>query len=280
MSGVATGISGTTLAILGGSALLSAGAGVAGAVIAGNASDTASKRYQEGEAANRAAMEADNARARQDQQPYAQAGMGGVQGLQGYQQTGQDALAQQRALAGLDGPEAQQAALAALEGSPQFAAMMQQSEEAILQNASATGGLRGGNVQGMLAQNRSGILASLIQQQYANLGGLAGAGQNAAGNIAQLGQGAAAGQAAGTLNAGQLAGQSFANQGNAAANAALAQGAAYQGGLNGVANAANTFAGQYGGMQAAGGGGLQGGGSYANARPYAANVGSLNLSNL
>ena len=262
-------MSGVIAAISAG-ALVSAGAAVGGALISANASDTASKRYQEGEAANRAAMEAANARARQDQQPYAQAGMGGVQGLQGYQQTGQDALAQQRALAGLDGPEAQQAALAALEGSPQFAAMMQQSEEAILQNASATGGLRGGNVQGMLAQNRSGILASLIQQQYANLGGLAGAGQNAAGNIAGLGQGAAAGQAAGTLNAGQLAGQSYANAGNASANAALAQGAAYQGGLNGVANAANTFAGQYGGMQAAGGGGLQGGG-LQGANPYGFN---------
>ena len=40
----------------------------------------------------------------------ADVGLGGVGGLQGYQQTGMDAMAQQRALQGLDGPEAQAAA--------------------------------------------------------------------------------------------------------------------------------------------------------------------------
>jgi hypothetical protein len=94
-----------------------------------------------------------------------------------YAVAGRDALAQQRALAGLDGPEAQQAALAALEQSPQFQTMMQQSEQAILANASATGGLRGGNVQQALAQNRPALLSQLIDQQYGRLGGLAGAGQ-------------------------------------------------------------------------------------------------------
>lgn len=94
-----------------------------------------------------------------------------------YQQAGRDALAQQRALAGLDGPEAQQAAIAMLEQSPQFEEMIRQSEQAILANASATGGLRGGNVQQGLAQNRPAILTDLINQQYNRFGGLAAAGQ-------------------------------------------------------------------------------------------------------
>jgi len=104
-----------------------------------------------------------------------------------YAQAGRDALAQQRALAGLDGPEAQQAALAQLENSPQFQTMMQQSEQAILANASATGGLRGGNVQQALAQNRPALLSQLIDQQYGRLGGLAGAGQQGSQFTAGLG---------------------------------------------------------------------------------------------
>jgi hypothetical protein len=94
-----------------------------------------------------------------------------------YAAAGRDALAQQRALAGLDGPEAQAAAFAMIENSPQFQSMVDQSEQAILANASATGGLRGGNVQQSLAQNRPQILSDLINQQYNRFGGLAAAGQ-------------------------------------------------------------------------------------------------------
>jgi hypothetical protein len=133
--------------------------------------------------------------ARADLAPYAQAGMAGIGGLGAFQGAGVDAVGMQRALAGLDGPEAQAAAIAQLEQSPQFAAMLQQGENAILQNASATGGLRGGNTQAALAQFRPALLSSLIEQQYARLGGLAAAGQNAASNVAGLGQASAAGQA-------------------------------------------------------------------------------------
>jgi hypothetical protein len=107
--------------------------------------------------------------------------------LGGYQAAGGDALAQQRALAGLDGPEAQQAAISQLEQSPQFQAMLQQSEEAMLANASATGGLRGGNTQAALAQLRPALLSQIIEAQYARLGGLSSMGYGAA---SQVGQGA------------------------------------------------------------------------------------------
>lgn len=136
------------------------------------------------------------AQGRADLQPYAQAGQSGLGGLGTFQGAGVDAVGMQRALAGLDGPQAQQAAIAQLETSPQFAAMLQQGENAILQNASATGGLRGGNTQAALAQFRPALLSSLIEQQYARLGGLAAAGQSAASNVAGLGQASAAGQAA------------------------------------------------------------------------------------
>jgi hypothetical protein len=129
-----------------------------------------------------------------------------------YAQAGRDALAQQRALAGLDGPEAQQAALSQLENSPQFQSMVQQSEQGILANASATGGLRGGNTQQALAQNRPQLLSQLIDQQYGRLGGLAGAGQQGSQFTSGLGAQYA-----------NMAGNNFAAQGQSQSGSLLAQ---------------------------------------------------------
>jgi hypothetical protein len=129
---------------------------------------------------------------------------------------GTSAFNQQMALVGVGGADAQRAALQAIEQGPEFAALAQQGENAILQNAAATGGLRGGNVQGALAQFRPQILSGLIEQQYSRLGGLASAGQNAA---------------AGVGTAGMQTGQNISNlmqqQGAARAGSALAQGQAF-----------------------------------------------------
>lgn len=113
-----------------------------------------------------------------------------------YTEGGEEALQAQQALIGLSGRDAQQAAIAQLEGSPQFLALTQQGEEAILQNASATGGLRGGNTQAALAQFRPQMLSNLINQQYQNLGGLTSIGQNAAAMTGNAGMQTAANQAA------------------------------------------------------------------------------------
>jgi hypothetical protein len=101
---------------------------------------------------------------------------------------GTTAFGQQMNLAGAAGPDAQRAALQAIEQGPEFAALTRQGENAILQQASATGGLRGGNIQAALAQFRPQILSGLIEQQYGRLGGLATVGQNAATNQATFGQ--------------------------------------------------------------------------------------------
>jgi hypothetical protein len=100
--------------------------------------------------------------------------------LSPYTEGGEEALQAQRALLGLAGDEEQARAIQDLQGSAQFRSTVQQGEEAILQNASATGGLRGGNVQGALAQFRPQVLSNLIQQQFQNLGGVSSMGQNAA----------------------------------------------------------------------------------------------------
>ena len=116
-----------------------------------------------------------------------QAGISEAQGqLQPFASAGQDATQAQAALSGALGPEAQRAAVAELEGSPMFQSLVQQGEQGILQNASATGGLRGGNVQGALAQFAPQMLNQQIQQRFANLGGIAGRGLAASQQTAEL----------------------------------------------------------------------------------------------
>jgi hypothetical protein len=146
--------------------------------------------------------------------------------LSPYVTKGTQALDAQGNLIGLNGTAPQQAAINAIQNSPQFTAMTQQGENAILQNASATGGLRGGNTQAALAQFRPQVLAQLINDQYGRLGGLTSVGQNAAAgvgnagmqtgqNISNLLQQGGAAQAGAYLNAGRAQQSMFGNIGSA-----------------------------------------------------------------
>jgi len=100
--------------------------------------------------------------------------------LKPYVDTGTSAIGKQGDLVGLNGTDKQQAAIEALKNSPYYTSMLKTGETSILANASATGGLRGGNTQAALAQFSPSLLAQTIQQQYSNLGGLTSIGQNAA----------------------------------------------------------------------------------------------------
>lgn len=115
-----------------------------------------------------------------------------------YVQAGQPALQAQQALIGLGGAEAQQQAVSQLEASPLFQALARQGEEAMLQQASATGGLRGGNIQAALAQFRPQMLSQAIEEQYGRLGGLTTLGQQSAAGVGSAGM-QSAGQIAGLL---------------------------------------------------------------------------------
>lgn len=141
------------------------------------------------------------------------------------------ALQQQQNLIGLNGAEAQGRAISGIENSPYFSGLVKQGESAILQNASATGGLRGGNTQGALAQFRPNMLAAAIDQQYQRLGGLVNIGQNAAAGVGN------AGQAMAGANSGLLSQVGAAQAGNY-----LAQGRAQAQGINGIASAFGTGA--------------------------------------
>lgn len=107
--------------------------------------------------------------------------------LQPYVDVGQPALTAQQAQLGLLGPEQQQAAINQIAGSPLLQALTQQGEQALLQRASATGGLRGGNIQGALAQFRPAMLQAALDQQYARLGGLTALGQQSAAGVGTAG---------------------------------------------------------------------------------------------
>ena len=104
-----------------------------------------------------------------------------------YVAVGAPALEQQQALLGLRGPEAERAAIERISGGERFKALAGQGEEALLSRASATGGLRGGNVQAALAQFRPQLLSNLIEEQYGRLGGLTSMGQRSAAGVGAAG---------------------------------------------------------------------------------------------
>lgn len=165
--------------------------------------------------------------------------------LRPYVEAGETALSQQAALIGVGGADAQRAAITSLEQGPEFQALTRQGEEAMLQQASATGGLRGGNIQAALAQFRPQVLSGLIEQQYGRLGGLA-----------QMGQASAAGVGTAGMQTGTNISNLLQQQGAARAGGTLASGQAWGNVLGGIS--------QYGGMIATG----------AVANPFAGSAGS------
>lgn len=109
--------------------------------------------------------------ARGQQQPFQEAGVG--------------ALQQQQALLGLSGQDAQQAAFAGLEQSPGQRFLQERAQRNLLRNASAIGGLGGGNVRSALVQQGVGFGQQDIQNQFGRLGQLSGRGQQAGASIGQ-----------------------------------------------------------------------------------------------
>ena len=156
--------------------------------------------------------------------------------LRPYTEAGLPALEQQQAFLGLRGPEEERAAIERISGGARFQELTRQGEEALLQRASATGGLRGGNIQGALAQFRPQVLNSLIEEQYSRLGGMT-----------QLGQRSAAGVGAAGMESGSAISELLGQQGAARAAGTLGQAQAYSGAVSGLSN----IGGQYFGRQSA-----------------------------
>lgn len=194
-------------------ALLGAGASILGSVLGGKSQKKAAQSAQQSqEGMSREAIAEQQRQFDQLQvllKPYVSAGTG--------------ALAGQQDLLGLNGQQAQQGAIGNLENNPFFKSQYQQAENAMLQNAAATGGLRGGNFQEALADNRSNMLYNTVQGQITNLGGLAANGQNAANGVGTAGQ-----------NFANQVGQQLNGIGAGQAGYALAKGQANQNMMNGI----------------------------------------------
>lgn len=132
-----------------------------------------------------------------------------------WQQAGTSALGMQGDLLGLNGAQAQQAAINAQQNSPLYESLFRNGQNTLLANASATGGLRGGNTQSALANFGKDTLAQVIEAQLTRLGGVSSQGQNAAAQVGNFG-----------ANSANSIGQLLGDQGSAQAGAALAGGAA------------------------------------------------------
>ena len=151
-----------------------------------------------------------------------------------YVNAGTQGLGGQQDLLGLNGNQAQQDAINNISNSAEFQTYLNQGENAIRQNSSATGGLRGGNTQAALSQFSPQLLNQMIGQRYSNLGGLTSLGQNAA---------------AGVGNAGMQSANNISNLmqsvGQAQAGSALAQGQANANMWNSVSSAIGNVGGAY-----------------------------------
>lgn len=110
---------------------------------------------------------------RSDYMPYTQAGTAAIGGLGN--------------LIGTNGTEDQAAALSELKDSPLYSSLFSNGREALLQNASATGGLRGGNFERASMDFGADTLASVYESATAKLRDLAGLGIGAQGTVTQAG---------------------------------------------------------------------------------------------
>lgn len=192
-----------------------AAAMVGAAVVGGVASNQASKKSAQASANASNAQIASDQKAIEEQRRQFEE----IQKLlKPYSDAGAGSLAAQQNILGLNGAQAQQDAYNQIQNSPAMQSMIQQGENSLLQNASATGGLRGGNLQGALSQFRPQLLNQLVNQQYQNLGGITSLGQNAAAQTGNAGMSSANNISSLLQNSGSAQAANFINQGNAAAN--------------------------------------------------------------
>jgi hypothetical protein len=140
---------------------------------------------------------------------------------------------------GVSAQDAQRNAIAGIEGGAQFGQLVKQGEYGLLANGAATGGLRGGDTQGAIAQFRPQMLQALIDKQLAQYGGLAASGQNAAANLGTAAQ-----------NTGAQVNAALGDRGAALAGGALARGQAWANAGSGILSTL----GQVGGQTQPGGG--------------------------
>lgn len=205
------------------SALIGAGTSLLGSVLGGKGAAKAAKAQAAAQQAAIAEQQRQFNVTQQNEAPFLQGGTTALNGSGGLMD-----------LLGLNGNDAQAAGIAALKASPQFTSQYDTGADTVLQNAAATGGLRGGNTNMSLANFGSSLLSQVLGNQVGNLGSLVSLGSGTAGQLGQFGQ-----QASGNIS--NLLNQ----QGNTQANGILGQTNAYTNGLNDLSKL--NFGGIFGG---------------------------------
>ena len=216
---------GTGAAILGG-ALISGVAGKMASDAAGDAAkeqrkgfdastaesrrqfDITSQNLTDAQEANRRAITAGATASAAEQQQ----GFRRQQGQLGqFASAGRDALAEQQALLGVGGQEAQQAAFDRFSESPGQRFIRGRAQKSLLRNQAAIGGIGGGNVRSALVEQGAGFAAQDFNNQFNRFGDIRTAGQNAATNIGQGALTTGANIGATKFNAGQAIGSGAIN---------------------------------------------------------------------
>lgn len=157
-----------------------------------------------------------------------------AQGVGAYSPTGLQAQNLQSALSGAQGQEAFDQALI---DSPVQRFLREQGEQSRINQAAATGGLGGGEVQKELLRYGQGLAGTQLQQQIQNLQNLSGQGLQAAGQQGQF-----------LSQAGQQQGNLAAQNAQLSTQANIARGQGQAGLYGQGANIASNLAGQGAGM--------------------------------
>lgn len=169
--------------------------------------------------------------------PYVDAGTTALTGYNGAAGQYGNTLQQLNNLTGANGSSAQSTALMGLTSNPMYTTAMKLGQQSILQNASATGSLRGGNTISSLGYLPSQVLSGVEQQQIGNLSSSLLGAQGLAGLYGQLvstGQNAAAGTGNAGIQTGNNITSLLGQQGAIGAGATLA-------GTNAASGAINQF---------------------------------------
>jgi len=154
------------------------------------------------------------------------------------EQAGNQATTSLAQLLGLGTPGGVGAGLDSIRGSDLFKSLNDIGTNTVLQNASATGGLRSGNTDTALYNEGTGLANGLYQQQVGNLAGLSGLGLTASNANAGVNSGLSGSIA-------QMLGLQGENQGNATLGKTQASNQAFKG-LTDFLNAAPSSGGSNG----------------------------------
>ena len=204
---------GTTAAIIGGSALLGAGASIYGANKAADAQ-------------KKAANQAGQIQKQQYEQTRAD--------LAPYRDVGSNALSQYQSLLGLNGQAKAQEALQGYTQSPYLSQLIKDTQAGVDASSAARGGLFSGATAQAIGNKTANLYLGDYNNYLSRIGGLVDTGQNAASQTGQFGANAAAGRSNAAMQAGNAQAGGWINAANGVNNA-LSQGAslygAYKGGM-------------------------------------------------